>query len=814
MLLGFVLLCSAVLAGGQAPAPRPSTMLTVVDEDGLPVPGAQITVSEPGRAVVRLQTDYAGRCAFTLKSDSVYQLQIQKPGFYQASETQADAHRQTIEVSLAHEQVVRQEVNVVSSTNGIDTEETSDKSTFNTPEIVNIPYPTSRDIRNLLPFTPGVVQDGTGQIHVAGSETYATLDLLDGFDIRSPVSGELAMRVSADAVRSIDTETTRYPVKFGKATGGVVAFYTGMGDNKFRFNTTDFIPSFRENNGLRFDKFDPRVTFSGPIVRNRAWFFDGLEMEYDNIYIQELPPDADTNHLVRGSNLAKAQVNLTPANILSAGLLFNDYHSPYDGLSTLAPQESTTKRDTIVWLPYVRDQHAFANGVLLQMGVGVVRFRDGYEPHGDSPYAITPELTQGSYFENAIAHSEREQGTATLYLPPRHWEGRHDLEAGIDLDHIGFDESVFRSPVSYLREDGTLLRRSTFPAQAPYTGHNFETGAYFQDRWLAHRGLLIEPGLRYDWDEIIRRPLFSPRLAATWSPPGVEATTKLSAGIGLYYEHTQLQYLESALAGVRYDTYDAADGVTPVTSPLETNFTANDASLRQTRAVNWSVGIERKLPGSIYAGANFLQKRTSDGFVYANQEGPGALSGTYLLTNDRQDHYVSEEFEANHTFTGGYRVFAAYTHSSVRTNAALNYVPAVSLLGPQQSGPLGWDVPNRVISWGWLPLALPKLKKSWDFVYTLDWHTGFPFDAVNANLQVVGPAGGLRFPDYLAFSPGLEWRFHFRGSYFGLRGVLENATNSSNPAVVNNVVDSPQFRTFSEFPGRALTARIRLISSK
>ena len=126
---------------------------------------------------------------------------------------------------------------------------------------------------------------------------YATLDLLDGFDIRSPVSGELALRVSADAVRSIDTETTRYPVKFGKATGGVEAFYTGMGDNKLRLNATDFFPSFRENNGLRFDKFVPRFTFSGPIVRNRAWFFDGVELEYDNIYIQELPSNADTNHL-------------------------------------------------------------------------------------------------------------------------------------------------------------------------------------------------------------------------------------------------------------------------------------------------------------------------------------------------------------------------------------------------------------------------------------------------------------------------------------------------------------------------------------
>jgi hypothetical protein len=814
MILGFVLFLSAVLAIGQVPAHSSSVTITVVDEDGLPLSGAQITLFEPGRGPVHLQTDYAGRCAYRLESNVPYSLRVQKPGFYQAFENQTDTSRQTIEVKLAHEQMVREEVNVLSSTVGIDTEQTSDKSTFNTAEIVNIPYQTSRDIRNLLPFTPGVVQDGTGQIHVAGSETYATLDLLDGFDIRSPVSGQLAMRVSPDAVRSIDTETTRYPVQYGKATGGVVAFYTGMGDNKLRFNTTDFFPSFRQANGLRFDKFVPRVTLSGPIVRNRAWFFDGLEMEYDNIYIQELPSNADSNHLLRGSNLLKAQVNPTPANILSVGLLANDYHSPYDGISSLVPQPSTTKRDTIAWLPYIRNQYSFSNGGLLQVGVAVVRFRDGYEPHGESPYQITPELTQGSYFENLTAHSQREQGTATLYLPPRHWEGRHDLEAGVDLDHVGFDENVSRSPVSYLREDGTLLRRSTFPGQAPFTRHNFETTSYFQDRWLAHSGLLIEPGLRFDWDEIIRRPLFSPRLAATWSPTGAEATTKLSAGIGLYYEHTQLEYLERALAGVRYDTYYAADGVTPLSGPLETMFTANNASLKQTRAINWSVSVERKLPGSIYAGLNFLEKRTADGFVYANQQGPEALSGNYLLTNTRQDHYVSEEFDLNRTFASGYRLFAAYTHSSARTNAALDYVPTVSLLGPQQNGPLAWDVPNRVISWGWLPLLLPKLKRSWDFVYTLDWHTGFPFDAVNANQQVVGAAGSLRFPDYLSFSPGLEWRFHFRGSYFGLRGVLENATGSRNPAVVNNVVDSPDFRAFSEFPGRALTARIRLISSK
>jgi len=79
---------------------------------------------------------------------------------------------------------------------------------------------------------------------------------------------------------------------------------------------------------------------------------------------------------------------------------------------------------------------------------------------------------------------------------------------------------------------------------------------------------------------------------------------------------------------------------------------------------------------------------------------------------------------------------------------------------------------------------------------------------------VVGAAGAYRFPEYVNFSPGLEWKFHFRGQYWGLRGVMANATNSGNFVVVNNVIDSPEFGTFSEVQGRAFTARIRLIETK
>ena len=806
-----------LLAAWCAPAQPPnshSVAITVVDENGAVVPDAQITIQEPGRTTAHIASDYAGHSAFTLQADQPYDLRIEKPGFYQTVTTNTDPALREIHVVLHHEQMLVQQVSVTASIPGIDKEQTSDAHVMSVPEIINVPYPTSRDIRNLLPFYPGIIADESGQVHVVGSDTYATLDTLDGFDIRSPVSGNLAMRVSADAVRSIDERTTRYPVEYGRATGGVIAFTTGMGDNKFRFNATNFVPSFQNVNGLRFDKFVPRFTFSGPLVKDRAWFFDGLELEFDDIYIRELPSNADTDFVSRGSNLLRFQVNTTPSNIVSAGLLYNLYHSPYDGISSLNPQGSTTRRNTIAWLPYFRDQFSFHNGALLDAGIGIQRIRDGYEPHGSAPFAITPEQTQGSYFENLTGRSQRVETNAALYLPPQRWYGVHNFKAGIDLDRIGFGETVFRAPINYLREDRTLSRLSTFPTTAPYTNHNVELGAYLQDRWSPTSTLIFEPGLRFDWDEIIRRPSLAPRLATTWLPIRFHGATKLSAGLGLYYEHTQLEYLERSLAGLRYDTYYAPDGVTPITPPLLTAFTFNQGSLHEARALNWSVGIEQKLPASTYLTANLIRKRVSNVFAYVNQSGPAALSGDYALTNIREDHDTLEEIDLRHTFTGGYTLFGAYAHSSAHTNSAIDYVPAISLLGAQQRGPLPWDSPNRILSWGWLPFDVPLFRKNWDFVYSLDWRTGFPWTTVDVNDLVVGAAGSRRFPNNTNFSPGLEWRFHLGGSYFGLRGIIENITDSGNYAVVNNNVASPQYGAFTEPLGRALTARLRLINSK
>jgi hypothetical protein len=118
------------------------------------------------------------------------------------------------------------------------------------------------------------------------------------------------------------------------------------------------------------------------------------------------------------------------------------------------------------------------------------------------------------------------------------------------------------------------------------TIYNAEASAFAEDRWLITNRLLIEPGLRFDWDEIVRAPLFSPRLAGTYILDD-EGNTKLSAGIGVIYDTTSLGLIHQPLEGQRVDYFFDPDGnptdangrsaSDPV--PVPTTFTVNRDTL-------------------------------------------------------------------------------------------------------------------------------------------------------------------------------------------------------------------------------------------
>jgi hypothetical protein len=783
--------------------------IKVEDETGLAVADARLILTEnQTQTVLRAATDVAGRHEFPSLGSGVYRIRAEKEGFYaSAVDDVRVAETGNLEITLYHQQEIAETVNVYDSPRAIDPEKTSASENLTSREILNLPYPSTRDYRKALPLIPGVIADNSSQIHLGGSATYQIFDQLDGFNITHPVTGLLELRVSPDALRAIDAQSSRMSAQFGKGSGGNLSLTSGMGDERYRFSATNFIPSFQNVKGLNFSEWTPRATFSGPLHKKKAWFFEAADAVVNEQIVSELPNGADRNTSWRVDNLLRGQFNLSDRNVLTAGFLINHFQSGRDGLSRFSPLETTTNLRDSAYLVTLKDQLYMPGGALLEVGFAVNQFHDEEQPRGNLPYKLSPEGTRGNFFKTSSATAQRLQGIATLTLPSARWHGVHEFKFGADLDRIAYDQSAARNTILILRENGTLSRQIAFAGSASFSRDNFEASGFAQDRWSISKRLLVESGMRIDRDSIIRRVSVSLRIAATYLLTD-DGKTKLSGGIGLYYDGTNLGLITRPLEGSRIDESYASDGVTRLGLPLITSFQVNESTLRVPRFLNWSVGFEQKLPADVYLDVEFLEKRGHNGFAFFNL-GPSGPTNAFELRNDRHDRYDGLQITVRRTFKGNYAVLASYARSRAHSDAVLDFDIDNLLFSRQAEGPVPWDVPNHFISWGWLPLV-----KKFDFAYSIDWRDGFPFSLVNQEQELVGAPNSRRFPAYFTLDTHLERRFHLLGYYLALRAGVNNLTNRKNPTVVNNNVDSAEFLTFGGTQHRAFTGRIRFLGKK
>lgn len=830
LFLTLTLACTAVAQSITAPT------IAVTDENGVAVSSARVFLQSPPLPALRCLTDFAGRCPFPSLPAGTYQLRVEKEGFYEVVEPIVQISPSSlVEVVISHQQEVREVVDVHESPPAIDPAQVAAQETISGLDVINIVYPGTHDYRNVLNFIPGVVQDQYGQPHVAGAQTYQTVTLLDGFNVTQPANGQLVVRVSTDAFRNIQVEPSREPAEDGKGSGGVLSLNTGIGDDHFRFAATDFIPSLQNKHGWRFDQFLPRFTFSGPIEKGKIWFYNAFDGEYDNLVYTALPVNADNDHIWRLGNLTKLQTNITSRNIFTGSFLANYLHDQYAFLSPQSPQLSNPKNVETAYIASVKDQHYFAGGQLLETGFAFDEYSAEFNPYGSLPYFLNVLTAGGSYYLDDDAHAHRWQAISNLFLPPRQWHGRHDFKVGVDLDRISYDARLARQPIAFLSGTNTLTspdlcftapQNATFPCArystfTPATFHqvfNTEVSAYAEDRWLVTDRLLIAAGIRLDWDEIVRHAAIAPRLAGTYILDA-SGNTKLSAGIGLVYDATPIFLIARPYAGMREDVFYSisnpactANCVT-TTGPVTTTFTVNQNTLQVPRFLNWSLALEKKLPAAIYLKAEFLDRRGSNGFVYNTlNNSPG---GNYFLENTRADHYEALQISLRHNFRGGYMLMGSYTRSSAHSSQALDFNVDSPIFSPQEPGPYPWDTPNRFLSWGYFPLFKLPIFHQFEVAYSLEARTGFPFNLLTDQQQLIGPPGAQRYPDYLSLNLQLEKRFHLFGYYLALRGGFDNINGRCNPYVVDNIIDSSHpAPTFTACQGRAFTSRIRLLGRK
>ena len=801
LVLLVLLLTARAFAGESVAQSRAvqSLLVTVADDNGVPVARARVTLKTATQEST-IETDQAGRAQFVgLKQTAHRLLHVEKEGFY-ATEAQVEGDAQSVTLTLYRQREFAEQVNVYESSASLDPEQTEKSATLSEREVLALPYTATHDLRNALPLLPEAVRDGNGRIHISGAEAYQTKTRLDGFDITHPATGLWQMRVSADSIRAIEVRTSRRPVEQGHGSAGVVELTTGMGDDRLRFSATNFIPAVETNKGLHVSNWTPRWTVSGPIRRQRAWFFHAGDGEYVQNVISELPASADRAQMWRASALIKSQFNLDQRNIFNASLLINRLRANGVGLSPFNPLATTVDQRGTATLASLKEQHYGTNGLLAEAGFGASAYDDRETPLGDALYVLSPNGARGNFFRLTHDRASRAEAFARVTLPLQAF-GRHEVKFGLEANARRYRRAVIRRPITIVRADGTVARTTTFSAAAPFARQLLEYGFFLQDRWGATEHLTVELGLRVDRDGVVRRFAPSPRVAAAYAP---DAKTRFVLGIGVVRDEIPLALITRSQEGVRTDVIRQRDGGELV----RTSAFAVGGLKGAPWFLEWSLGAERELPAAFRLAVELMHRSGHDQPTFiARALAPQRF--LFALAPNRRDELTGFEFTLRRTFKNGRALLASYSHLRARSNAVLDFDLDSIVFGQQTDGPLAWETPHRVLAWGTMPLG-----KHFDLACSADWRTGFPYSLVDEEQRLVGRPNSARLPDYFSLNAHLEWRFELLSYRLALRVGMNNVTGRKNPSAVNNNVDSPNFGAPIGVEHRVLTSRIRFLGRK
>src|SRR5215470_14680471 len=573
-----LLLASIAIAQTQQATPGGSLQFSVMDQNGQPLAAAFILVEQNGKTIAQDRTTPSGIAFLNRLPPGSYSVLVQKPGFYTASVDKIEliaGQTAPIEVRLQPVREYQTEIEVTAQPSPIDPEQTASSQFLTASDINTIPYPSTRDYRNVLPYIPGVIQDAFGQIHIAGSSTQQVQDYLDGFEVSQPAFGSLQVRINPDSLRKIDVISTRYSSMFGKGSGGFTDLSIQDGDNHFRFNATDFLPTVQNVKGIQFNNWTPRAYFSGPLVRDKVWFLVSHEGEIDHNIVKQLPDGADTNDVWRTADIARVRAALTQGNVLTASALVNLMHSDQAGIDALNPVSVSTNQHNDLYLWTLKDQQTIARNTLIEFGGGYQRTNTTSVPQGFAPFVQIPGGNQGNFFETSGAFSERMQGFSNLYLKPWKKFGTHQVTLGGRLARVIYHDRVSRVPIQFcattacLTNPNVILRQITFFNAPLFSLSTLESSAFVQDRWSVAERFLVEAGGRWDHDSFLGQDMFSPRLAGTFLVDRA-TETKLSAGAGIYYDRTNLGQVGEAFQGSLADQFFAPQPMT-----ISTRFLVN-----------------------------------------------------------------------------------------------------------------------------------------------------------------------------------------------------------------------------------------------
>src|SRR5215471_8537174 len=290
------LLCAAVMTTAQESASG-GIAGQVLDSTHAGVPGATVTVINAGTNAHRVATtDNEGHFTIPNLASATYIVRVELQGFSPVELKDFEVRngeitKPTITLSVA---TVSENVTVTGASPLLQSTNASVSQTITQKQIEDLPVAG----RNLLAFaalsagvTPQAFNRGT-QFGAAGSSRsqYVTVEggrdsstnyAIDGVYVRSLRFNNLSLNPPLDAVQEVNVLRNAFTTEYGQGQA-VVSIVTKSGTNKIQGSAYEYL----RDSSMAAENFvgqkvgnrnQAGVTFGGPAVRNKAFFFGGYE---------------------------------------------------------------------------------------------------------------------------------------------------------------------------------------------------------------------------------------------------------------------------------------------------------------------------------------------------------------------------------------------------------------------------------------------------------------------------------------------------------------------------------------------------------
>jgi hypothetical protein len=553
----------------------------VVDSQGLPIPGATITVAS-AQGTQSFVTDSDGRFIAPALTPGSYTIRAELSGFrpleqqnVQVRLGQRASLSLTLTVGALTEQVeVRGEVPVINTTS------TSVGANLDSELLSRVPV--GRRFSDTLYVSPGVSSGGSvGQANpsISGGSGLENQYIVDGVDIKNPgygglgsysiVFGSLGTGTPFDFIQEVQVKTAGYEAEFGQSTGGVVNVVTKSGTNDLHGSVfgyfrpqgleSDFT-QLQTTNGVVNQRgtqlHDAGVTIGGPILRNRVFFFGAIDPQWERSQFAA-PADfplASLGDVPRDRRVLNYAAKGTWQIASGSRLDLSFFGDPSKG--DMGPQRSGT---TGVNDPLLREDRAGFSSIdkygghnqsvrfngalssrwLLETGyaraandVVEIPFADEWQV---TDRTVTPNIRSGGIglydqSNRGVNHQIVVKSTNVFSVA-----GEHQLRYGFQYQHVIFDNVIQRTGPTFTLPDGqqTVTGGQVSVQPDPTFGQIYRvtranitnvrhttqnySNFFVQDAWRIGNRITLTPGLRYEQQTLVGG-LTDLTLDGNWAP--------------------------------------------------------------------------------------------------------------------------------------------------------------------------------------------------------------------------------------------------------------------------------------------------------